>query len=116
MAIGITLFIIAVLIIAIWLVVELKRMRHKLFALFLIGLILFLYISATFVFKGQEIEWGTASGATKAANVYLSWLGSIFGNMKSITSYAIKMDWKDDEALENQEDKDLFNLSSLTGK
>ena len=98
MVVGLTIFIIAVLIIAIWLVIEVKRLRHKIFAIFLIALILFLYISATIVFKEQNIDFKTASGMVKAANLYFSWLGSIFGNMKSVTSYAIKMDWGDNES------------------
>ena len=94
MEVGITIFVVVALIIAIWVVVEVKRMRHKAFAIFLIVLILFLYISSTFVFKGRDIEFNTVSGMTIAAKLYFSWLGSIFGNIKSITTSAVKMDWK----------------------
>jgi hypothetical protein len=31
---------------------------------------------------------------TEAGRIYLSWLGTIFTNAKSITTNAIKMDWK----------------------
>lgn len=109
MVIGITLFIIAVLIIAVWVVIEMKRMRHKLFAVFLIGLILFLYISSAFVFKEQDIEWKSVSGVIKATKIYFSWLGSAFGNLRSITSYAIKMDWKINKTIE--ENRSLFKIS-----
>ncbi len=94
MEVGLTVFIIAALIIAIWIIVEIKRMRHKIFAIFLIALVLFLYISSTFVFKGHDIDFKTFSGISTATNLYFSWLGSIFGNIKSITTSAIKMDWK----------------------
>ena len=94
MVVGITIFIIVALIIAIWIIVEAKRMRHKIFAIFLIALILFLYISSTFVFKGHDIDFKTVSGMTTATKLYFSWIGSIFGNMKSITTSAVKMDWK----------------------
>ncbi len=94
MEVGITIFIVAALIIAIWIIIEMKRVRHKIFAIFLIILILFLYISSTFVFKGHDIDFKTVSGMTTAAKLYFSWLGSIFGNIKSITTSAIKMDWK----------------------
>ena len=109
MVIGITLFIISVLIIAIWVIVEIKRMKHKLLAIFLIGLVLFLYISASFVFKNQDVEWKSVSGLMKGSSLYFSWLGSAFGNLKSITSYAIKMDWKTNESIE--EDRSLFKIS-----
>ena len=45
MELGVTVFVVAILIIAIWVVVEMKRMRHKILAIFLIGLVLFSYLS-----------------------------------------------------------------------
>jgi len=99
MGVGITIFIIAALVIAIWVIIELKRVRHKIFALFLIGLILFLYFSATFVFKEQEIDFQTIPGITTAAKLYFSWFGSIFANVKTITTNAIRMNWQGNETI-----------------
>ncbi len=93
MAIGVTLLVVAVLIIAIWVVIEIKRFRHKLFAIFLIVLILFTYFSFTTVLKGKDIDFKTATGIKEAGSLYISWLGSIFGNLKAITIHAIDMDW-----------------------
>jgi len=93
MVVGTTLFVIAVLIIAIYVLVEIKRLRHKIFAIFLIGLILFTYISFSVVLKDQEIDYKTIPGVTAASKLYFSWLFSVFGNLKSITTNAIKMDW-----------------------
>ncbi len=99
MVVGVTIFIIAALVIAIWVIVELKRVRHKIFAIFLIGLILFLYFSSAFVFKEQDIDFKTISGLTTAGKLYFTFLGSIFGNLKTITTNAIKMDWKNNETI-----------------
>ena len=96
MAIGITLLIIAVLIIAIWIVIEVKRFRHKIFAIFLIALILFTYLSFTTVLKGKDIDYKTIPGITEASKLYISWLGSIFGNVKTMTTHAINLDWAED--------------------
>jgi hypothetical protein len=93
MVVGLTLFIVAVLIVAIYLVVEIKRLRHKLFALFLIALILFTYISFTVTLKGQNIDLATITGWVSASKLYLSWLGSIFENLKEVTAQVINMDW-----------------------
>jgi hypothetical protein len=93
MAIGITLFIVAVLIVAIYIAVEIKRLRHKVFALFLIALILFTYISFTVTLRGQNVDLGTFSGWATASKLYLAWLGSIFQNLKEITANVIDMDW-----------------------
>lgn len=93
MAVGITLIVIAVLIIAIWLIIEAKRLRHKAFAIFLIMLILFTYLSFSHVVNKHDINLKTASGIYGAGKLYLSWLGNIFGNFKTITTNAVKMDW-----------------------
>ncbi len=95
--IGVTLLIVAVLIAAIWIVIEMQRLRHKFFAFFLIGLILFLYISGYFVLGDKEIDYTSFSGVLEAGGLYFSWIGSIFGNVVSITSNAIKMDWGGNE-------------------
>lgn len=93
MVIGITLFIVAVSIIAIWVIIEIKRMKHKFLAIFLIGLILFVYLSFAFVTKGQDINLKTTSGLIQATKLYFSWLSSAFVNLKTITANAIDMDW-----------------------
>ncbi len=99
MVIGITFFVIAVLIIAIWVIIEIKRLKHKLFAIFLIALILFTYLGFTMALKGQDVDLKTVPGLIKATNLYFSWLGSIFGNLKSITTYTVKQDWSSNETI-----------------
>ena len=99
MAIGMTLFIVAILIIAIWVVVEIRRFKHKLFAIFLIALILFGYLSFTISFKDRAVDLKTIEGLTTASKIYFSWLGSMFGNLKSVTSYAVKKDWDGNETV-----------------
>ncbi|MFH1327038.1 MAG: hypothetical protein ABIH59_02840 [archaeon] len=93
MVIGITLFIVAILIAVIWVFIEVKRLRHKVFAMFLIALILFSYLSFTLVLKGKDIDIKTIPGMVEAGKLYFSWLGSIFSNFKIITSNAIRLDW-----------------------
>jgi hypothetical protein len=105
MGIGVTLFILAILIIAIWVIVEVKRMRHKLFAIFLIALILFSYFSFTIVLKGEDVNLKTVPGIIKAGDLYITWLGYMLGNLKSISTYAFKKDWKiDNNTIEGLED------------
>ena len=89
--------VISVLVIAIWIIVEMKRMRHKVFAVFLIALVLFSYISFSFVLKNKDVDLMTIEGMTTATTLYFSWLGTVFSNFKTITSKAIKMNWKGNE-------------------
>ncbi len=99
MVIGVTFVVLSVLVAVIWVTIEMKRLKHKLFAIFLISLILFGYISFTFVLKGQDLDLKSVSGMVTAGKIYTSWLGSVFSNMKSITAYAVKKDWAVNESV-----------------
>lgn len=97
MAIGVVLFVVAALIITIWVFIEIKRMRHKVFAICLIALILFTYFSFTLVIKKYNVNLKTVPGIIEAGGLYLNWLGSLFGNAKSITTHAVSLDWSGNE-------------------
>jgi glucan phosphoethanolaminetransferase (alkaline phosphatase superfamily) len=94
MELGNTFFIMAILIIAIWVIVEVKRLKHKIFAIFLIILILFMYFSFNIAIKDNEINLKETSGIIKASNLYLDWIVYTFNNLKSISAYAFKKDWR----------------------
>ena len=67
--------------------------RPRLCRSFLIVLILFFYVSAYYVFKDREVDLKSYSGIKEASGIYFTYLGGVFGNMKSITTNAIKMNW-----------------------
>ena len=96
MAISTTLIIVGILVVGVWLVIEFQRFRHKLLAIFLVLLIIFTYVSFAITIKGKGIDFKTTEGLKEAGQIYFSWLGSIFSNVKTITSKAIAMDWKPD--------------------
>ena len=106
MVIGTTLFIVGILVVAIWVIIEIKRFKHKIFAVFLIALIIFAYLSFAVVLKDKDIDYKTIPGVVEASKIYYSWLGSMFVNFKTITTNAIHMDWKPngDETLEKIEE------------
>ena len=87
-------FVIAALVIGIWLLFGFKRMKHKFVAILLIGLLLFGFFSFNIVFKGKDVSVNNVSDIGKIFKIYFSWLGNVFGNMKTITGQAIKMDWQ----------------------
>lgn len=101
MAIGITLFILVAAVVLIYILVEFKRMRHKLFAIFLIVFIILSYISILVIFKDQEVDLKSVPGVIAASRLYFSWLGSVFVNVKHITTNAIKMDWGTNKSVED---------------
>jgi len=111
MVVGVTLFIMAVLIIAIWVIIETKRLKHKVFAFFLIGIILFSYLSAAVIFRGDNIDFKTPSGLFNAGKIYFSWVFSVSGNFVKIAGNAIKMDWSTDSESEASVDKGMEKVS-----
>ena len=92
--IGITLLIVGILIVGIWLVLEIKRLKHRVLAILFIGIILFVYVSGYYVFNGTNIDYGSISGLTEATKLYVGWFFSVGGNFIDITNNIIKMDWK----------------------
>jgi hypothetical protein len=88
-----SVIIVAILVVGIWVLIEIKRMRHKFFAIFLIAIILFTYISFSITMKSNNLDLTTIDGLSKATKLYFLWLGSAFGNIKSITINAIQMNW-----------------------
>lgn len=85
------------LIAVIYIFIEVKRFRHKITALFLIGLIILFVVSMMIVFAGEDIDFKSIDGAKEAGGLYLSWLKVVFVNLKTLTSNAIHMDWKENE-------------------
>ena len=87
------IFLLIIVVVAIWIFGEFKRSGHK-FTIFLIILLLvFLVLSATFVFRSKPVDYQSVSGIFAAGKLYFVWLGTAFNNVKVVTSNAIHMDW-----------------------
>lgn len=93
MVIGITVFVVALLVVAIWVAIEIKRVKHKLFAIFWIGFILLAYFTFVMAFKGVDTNFTTFSGIIMASKVYFNYISAMTGNFVQITANVIKMDW-----------------------
>jgi len=93
MELSVTLIGIVLIIGVIWVLLELKRFKHRALAIFLMIVVLFTYFSFTFVFKDHKLDLSSMEGIKEAGTVYYSWLSSIFTNVKTLSSNAIKMEW-----------------------
>ena len=93
MVIGSHLLILLIAVAGIWILIEIKRLKQKIFAIFLIGLILFSYFSFATIFNDKDINFKSVEGLTEAGQIYFSWIASIFVNFKTITTNAINMNW-----------------------
>lgn len=86
--------IIAALVVLAFFFLRVKHIRHKVYLVAVILIILFIYITASRVLSEQEIDWKSASDVGKGVKLYFSWLGSVADNFKTIAGKVIKMDWK----------------------
>lgn len=85
--------IIAALIVLAFAFLRLRHVKHKVFLISFIIILLFLYTTASQVLSNYDIDWKSFSGVEKGAKVYFSWLGGFFDNLKILTANAVKMDW-----------------------
>ncbi|MDP2672636.1 MAG: hypothetical protein Q8O84_02385 [Nanoarchaeota archaeon] len=102
MGIAVTIIIIVLIIALIWILVELRRFKHKFFAILLIALILVSYFGFAVTLKGKDINYKSIDGLQTVAKLYFIWIGSIFKNFKTITANAIKLNWKGDSSSLNE--------------
>lgn len=94
--------------VAIYVIIEVRRFKHKLFAIFLILMLVLSYASFAFVFRGKDVDYTSMDGLTNAGKIYLSWLGSVFHNVRIITSNVINLDWN----FKNETNSDTLNSIS----
>jgi glucan phosphoethanolaminetransferase (alkaline phosphatase superfamily) len=87
--IGLILFAISIL----FFYVKLKYVRHKLHWVVLILLAIFLYVTFVASIAGHNVDLTSLNGLEEAGGLYWDWLGNAFGNVKSLTTHAIKLDW-----------------------
>ena len=92
-----SIFVLAIITIGIWMVIEVKRLKHKIFAILLIIIIIFSYASFAIVVQDNKMDFTSVSGITEATKIYFSWIGSIFKNLKTITTNVFKLDWTADK-------------------
>ena len=87
------LLLIAIILLALLVILQMSHFRHKVTTVMVVLVFLFIYISFTVVANNHEADLSTAKGLLQASQVYFSWMGQAFSNMKTITGNIIGMDW-----------------------
>ncbi len=93
--------VVGILVFVLWGMIEVNKVKHKIYAIVLIGILLFIFISGTTVFKNKNIDFTSVDGIFQAGKIYFSFLGNIGKNVFSITANAVNMDWSIDEEDKN---------------
>ena len=91
--IGTSLIVILALVAVIWFIAEFQKIKHKIWAVVLIVLLVFGYLSFTIVLRDQNIDYTSPAGLMQAGKVYFVWMGSLITNIKAMTMHAINLDW-----------------------
>jgi hypothetical protein len=94
MAIKTALLVIGILVVLVFVFSRFKQNKPKIIGGIMIILLLTMFLSFNFAMKNQDIDFKSVSGIISAGKIYFSWMGYAFGNFKTITANAIKMDWK----------------------
>jgi uncharacterized membrane protein len=94
MDLGMIILVIAVIVVAGLIFFRMKETKHKLFTIFFVILILFILVSFSIVYGGKDISIKNMSDVGKVVNLYFSWIGNVFGNLKILTTNAVNLDWQ----------------------
>lgn len=60
---------------------------------FVVFLVIFLLVGAFFIISNNNLHLGKSDEFHKFMNMYYGWFFKLFGNVKSISSYVINVDW-----------------------
>ena len=85
---------IAALAILLWIFSGIKDKQRKFFVLLIILFLLFAVYGFNATFSGRDVQISSVGDLGNAANLYLSWFGNAFNNIKILTANAVKLDWK----------------------
>tara|TARA_Y100000310_G_C20401365_1_gene677555 strand:+ start:276 stop:587 length:312 start_codon:yes stop_codon:yes gene_type:complete len=77
----------------IWIIWEMKKFKHKIIGIALILFVIVGYLGLITIGQNNNLDLTTPSGIFQATKFYFSWFGSLFSNIKEITSNAISLDW-----------------------
>jgi len=83
----------AIGIFAIYFVLKMSHLKHKMGLTAIILFLLILSLTFVSVVNKNSVELNSPSGVFSAVQLYFSWLGHVFSNAKVITGNIIRMDW-----------------------
>jgi len=85
--------IIVVIVLVGYLILKFGNLKHRFFMIILLLFALFLYLTMAYVNRQNSLDFTSADGIMRSLKIYTGWLGHGFGNLKTLTGQAIKMDW-----------------------
>jgi len=89
----------ALLIVVFFVVFKYKEARSRIGLLTALIVILIVGVSFWWVYSSHNLTLNSFDDFVETGKVYFSWLGGIFGNAKTLTTYAIRQNWSMDSKI-----------------
>ena len=70
-----------------------KEIKHRIGLLVIAFFVIFLLLSIYQVYSTNSLDLTSFDGIVRAGQVYFVWLGTIFHNIGSVSTYVIQQDW-----------------------
>lgn len=86
--------IIAALVILAFVFLRMSHVKHKVYLMILLFVLLFVYVTGSRIFDEHDLDLKSVEGVGQVLKVYFSWLGSVKDNFKDVAANVIKIDWK----------------------
>src|SRR3989344_4391846 len=86
-------FLFIIIILIVFLVLKVVMKKQAIATKLGFFLFIFLMLTVGYVYSVSDLEIKTVEDVFNFGGVYFSWLSSLFGNVKSITSNAIEQNW-----------------------
>ena len=80
-------------VVALFIFLRFREIRHRVTHVVIILLVVLLVGSIATVYLSNDVDLTSFEGIASAGKVYFSWLGTMFGNIGKVSTYAISQDW-----------------------
>ncbi len=97
--------VVGIVILLFYILFSVLRIRHSFIAVTIIVILLFFAAGFIVVFQGKSVDFTSTKGLSNAAGLYFNWLGGVFDNMKTVTTNAVKLNWKGNSTQEDLKKK-----------
>jgi hypothetical protein len=92
------LIFIGFLFIFVWVAISFRKIKHKIFALLFISMLLLAYLSFNYAVDYDKVD---VSSLKNAGKIYVNYLSLVVGNFFTITGYVVNLDWSLNSSVEN---------------
>ncbi len=84
---------IIVAVVALFVFLRFREIRHRVTHMVIILVVLLLAGSVAQVYFSNDVDLTSFDGIANAGTLYFSWLGTVFGNVGKVSTFAVHQEW-----------------------